>query len=179
MTADSTAATGLKWATASSGGLVLINTATPSASTAVNIDSVFSATYKSYRIVIDLTDGTNEDIRMRLRSGGTTYTFAAYEQRGYTSAASLSNIVNNGQTTWYLGSNGQSRFGCVIDIYNPFPTSRTGMTNQAVGISTGVSATGSATHSWIDVARSDDGFTIYGSAGGALTGTILTYGYKE
>jgi hypothetical protein len=158
LTADSTAATGLKWATASSGGIVLIANTPFTSSTAVNIDSVFSSTYKNYRIVINLTGSVNEDLRMRLRSGGTTY---------------------NTQAQWFLGSAYKSRAGVVIDIYNPFPTSYTGMTSQSVCLSSGESATGNATHSWIDTSRSDDGFTIYGSTGGSLTGTILTYGYKE
>jgi hypothetical protein len=179
LTADSTAATGLKWATASSGGIVLIANTPFTSSTAVNIDSVFSSTYKNYRIVINLTGSVNEDLRMRLRSGGTTYTGSTYEQRGYNSGGSLTNITNNTQAQWFLGSAYKSRAGVVIDIYNPFPTSYTGMTSQSVCLSSGESATGNATHSWIDTSRSDDGFTIYGSTGGSLTGTILTYGYKE
>ena len=164
---------------ASTSGLVLI-TATPfTASTAVNVDSVFSATYRNYRIVISLTDNTSEDIRMRVRSGGTTYTGSTYEQRGYNSGASLSNTSLNTQAQWFLGGGGTSRWGSVIDIYNPFTTSYTAMTSQQVGLSSGVTASGNATNSWIDTSRSDDGFTIYGASSGQLTGIVSVYGYKE
>jgi hypothetical protein len=178
LTADSAEATGLKWATAG-GGLVLI-TATPfTSSTAVNVDSVFSSTYKNYRIVISLTDNTNEDIRMRVRSGGTTYTGSTYEQRGYNSGASLGNISLNTQAQWFLGGGGTSRWGSVIDIYNPFTTSYTAMTSQQIGLSSGITASGNGTNSWMDTSRSDDGFTIYGASTGQLTGIVSVYGYKE
>ena len=179
LTADSTTATGLKWATAGSGGLVPIASTSFTSSTAVNIDNVFSSTYKSYRIVINLTDAANEQIRMRMRSGGTTYTGSTYEQRGYISTNSLSNIFDNAQAQWFIGDNPQSRFGVVIDIFSPFVTGYTVMSHMMTGLSAGAGATASAKHSWMDTSRSDDGFTIYGSTGGALTGIILTYGYKE
>jgi hypothetical protein len=165
---------------ASSSGLVLI-TATPfTASTAVNVDSVFSATYKNYRIVLSLTDNTSEDIRMRLRAGGTTYTGSTYEQRGYQSAGGgLTNVVLSTQAQWFIGKDPTSRFGCSIDVYNPFTTSYTGMNSTSVGLASGTGATGVGTNSWIDSSRSDDGFTIYGSSSGQLTGIVTVYGYKE
>lgn len=51
LTADSTAATGLKWATAASGGMTLLSTTTLSGAT-VNINSI-SQSYKDLKIVID------------------------------------------------------------------------------------------------------------------------------
>ena len=179
LTADSTTATGLAWATASSGGLALIANTPFTSSTAVTIDSVFSASYRNYRIVLNLVSDVNEDLRMRLRSGGSTYTASTYEQRGYNSGGSLSNILQNGQAQWFLGSAYKSRYGGVIDIYGPFTTSYTTMTAQNTGLSSGESATGNGLNSWIDSSRSDDGFTIYGSSTGSMTGNIAVYGYKE
>lgn len=48
--ADSTAATGLKWATASSGGMTLITTSTPSAATSLSFTSI-PGTYKHLLLI--------------------------------------------------------------------------------------------------------------------------------
>jgi hypothetical protein len=180
LTADSSTATGLKWATPSStAGLIPIASTSFTSSTAVNIDNVFSSTYKSYRIVINLSSSANETINMRMRTSGSNYTASTYNQRGYVSTNALANIFDNNQAQFFLGQSPQSTFGAVIDIYSPFLTAYTGFTHQQVGLSAGVSSDSRSTHGFIDASRSDTGFTIYGGSTGSLTGTILTYGYKE
>ncbi len=80
LTADSTTATGLKWGTVSSGALTLITRSSFSNVAAVNIDSIFSSTYKSYLIVIEnfYADSATADLLMQVRYGSTTFTSANY-----------------------------------------------------------------------------------------------------
>lgn len=95
LTADSTAGTGLKWATPTSGSLTLINRTTFTSQASVTIDSLFSATYKTYLIVIEniLASTGADDLHFQLRYGSTT-------QNNYYYGASVygvynSNTINN------------------------------------------------------------------------------------
>jgi len=82
LTADSSTATGLKWAAASSGALTLIKRATTSGavSTGTTFDSVFTSTYKTYLINIEgWSAATGSDVpKIQLRVGGTTTTTNYY-----------------------------------------------------------------------------------------------------
>jgi hypothetical protein len=79
LTADSTAATGLKWATPSAGGMTLISTTTLSGSS-VTLSSI-PATYKDLRLVIrdylPSTDGQFMDMRWNADTG-TRYNLQDY-----------------------------------------------------------------------------------------------------
>ena len=79
LTADSAAATGLKWAVPSS-GMTLISRTTVSGAVAPNIDSVFAvATYSSYKIVFEKGfAGAADQLRFQLRYGATTQTTGYY-----------------------------------------------------------------------------------------------------
>jgi len=78
LVADSAEATGLKWATPSSGGLVLITTLNPSSVIEAIADNVFTSTYKSYYIVGSLSVSGNTGLFAQLRSGGSNLTTNTY-----------------------------------------------------------------------------------------------------
>jgi len=69
--ADSTAGTGLKWATASSGGFTLIATATPSAASTFSFTSIPYASYKHLMIVANelVWSATGNAVKMRFATG--------------------------------------------------------------------------------------------------------------
>jgi hypothetical protein len=81
LTADSTAATGIKWATpaAASSGLTLIHTETLSSVSSVNIDSKFTSTYVNYLIVANIEQSTSNSLKIQYRAGGSTIT-TGYKQ---------------------------------------------------------------------------------------------------
>ena len=76
LVADSSTATGLKWAAASSGALTLIQRSTFSgvANTGTTFDGIFSSTYSSYMVIIEnwYAGTSTDDILMKLRIGSTT-----------------------------------------------------------------------------------------------------------
>jgi hypothetical protein len=89
LTADSTAATGMKWATSASGGMTLISTTTLSGAS-VTLSSV-PQTYKHlYAVIVGLygSDQTNIAIRFNGDSG-------ALYTGGFTYAASATNSVDD------------------------------------------------------------------------------------
>jgi hypothetical protein len=177
LTADSTAATGLKWAVAA-GGLTLINTTTiTNGVSSVSLNNVFSSSYNNYRVIINWLEGsvTTATVSLRLRVSGTDNTGAfAYQPRGW---------KNTGGTLAGFGTAGSSIPLNVItgadpitimDVTLPFVTRQTnfiidsfeGNNNDAWGFG--------ATH---NQAVSYDGFTVFPSSGTFTGGTIYVYGY--
>lgn len=82
LTADSTTATGLKWAAASSGAMTLIKartTFTTVADTGTTFDNLFSSTYRTYLIVIDqFSSASAANAQLQLLYSGTTQSTANY-----------------------------------------------------------------------------------------------------
>jgi hypothetical protein len=173
LTADSAEATGLKWSTVATGALTKISTQTFSASSAVNVNNVFSSTYKNYLILVDSTHSVNDtDMRLQLRASGTNtttnYTMQGYYSNGSTvggDSASISfPIIRAGGTSLNAGQ---------CTVFSPFVTGVTGFIGTSTG-SAGFNATlgGRQTGS-----TSFDGFAL--SAGsGNITGTVTIYGYE-
>jgi hypothetical protein len=78
LVADSTAATGLKWATpaTAASGLTFITRNSFSGVASVAIDSIFSSTYYSYLVVIEniYAATATDDLHLQMRYGSTTQT---------------------------------------------------------------------------------------------------------
>ena len=76
-------------------GLVYITSASATSGSALNIDNIFSATYRSYRIVLDdvrIVSGVT-GIGLQLRSAGTTNTTTYYNVRqGFDYTTGLSQL---------------------------------------------------------------------------------------
>lgn len=82
LTADSTTATGLKWASASTGGFSKISTTSISAVASQDIDNIFSSTYNNYLVVITYinssTSTSGDDLYLRFRYSTSTKTSGYY-----------------------------------------------------------------------------------------------------
>jgi len=111
LTADSTTATGLKWATPAtvSSGLTLINRSTFSNVATHTIDSVFSSTYKSYLVSIEFlySQTYTDDLLLRFRYGSSTESGSSYYFNAINavySSTSVSNYQGGGTTSMTLTS---------------------------------------------------------------------------
>jgi hypothetical protein len=107
--ADSTAATGLKWATAAAGALILVTRNSFSNVAGVNIDSIFTSTYKDYLIVFEQVYAAtpNDEVLLQLRYGSTTQTAANYYgNSGFMTYTGTTWTVNsiNGTTSYSLSN---------------------------------------------------------------------------
>jgi hypothetical protein len=79
LTADSAEATGLKWATPSSGALTKISAQTFSGVSSVTFDSVFTSTYKVYFVTMtNLVMSNSGQSSFQFRKGGSTTTASYY-----------------------------------------------------------------------------------------------------
>lgn len=112
LTADTTVSPyKVKWATpaAAASGLTLITRNTFSNVASVEIDSIFSSTYKSYMVVIEKVMGAtySDDFQMQLRYGSTSQATEYYGASGYASfnSASFANIQVNAASVFTLMQN--------------------------------------------------------------------------
>ena len=85
LVADSTASTGLKWATASSGALTKVASASFSAvaNTSTTFDGVFTSAYKNYQVIFVGKGSTGLDLRVNWREAGVTYSGSTYSYGSY------------------------------------------------------------------------------------------------
>lgn len=176
LTADSTTATGLKWAIAS-GGLVPIGSYNLSGSS-TSINNVFTSSYAHYLIVVSEVSSGAGVHELRLRASGTDTT-ANYQHAG------LYSQTPTGSGTYYnatsagsmILADGQNTF-VSFDIYNPQAASNTGFT----GLTSQWNGTVHQTNMWSGIQTSStqfDGFTIFLSSGTFSSGTVDVYGYAK
>lgn len=176
LTADSTTATGMKWATPSS-ALSLISSTTFSAVATQNFDSVFSSTYKSYLVIIDslFSSSSGNDLLLAFRYGGNTQSALYYGSSvngSYNSTSVVSLPTDNASALSIANASASSGDkGCgffyisLLDekpnVNGSFYASVTATTNFFAGGTT--------------QSRTYDGFQL--TAGGAnLTGRVSIYG---
>jgi len=183
LTADSTTATGLKWA-AAGGGMTLVQRSTYSAvaNTGTTFDGVFSATYQRYIIEIDKSLGSvNNKVNFNWRVGASTQSASSY--RYYSAhlgasggwgeinagdALTTAQILSNGTSTIGAKSSTLNVYGAGNEINNPFLNGF--LTN---GGNAGVSW---ARYTGLDYAGIiATGFILTASTG-TITGTVSIYG---
>lgn len=186
LTVDSTTTTGLKWATASSGDWVKIETLSPSgAATATFSNDVFSSTYKFYSLQIHLTQSGNSTITLQGRSGGSTITGSVYQRGLFVQKMDSGNgtvaLGASNQTSWLLGyADGGNAFECNVNFYGTPATSsslRGGMTFQFQGVDSAF-ATIATGFGGLSINSSNPFDSLILSASSNMTGTITLYGMK-
>jgi hypothetical protein len=184
LTADSTTATGLKWATpaTSTSGFTFISRSTFSNVATVDLDSIFTSTYNVYQIVLETVYGTNvsDDLAIQLRYAGPTTETAGY----YGKTASL-------DTTYAVTNNANaSSVTALVDIRNSaaqassgsFFISNVGNASEnpigyLVGFSGGALSANTAGFYQV-TARTYTGLRFVG-VGGNITGNISVYGMAK
>jgi hypothetical protein len=165
-------------------GMVLLNTTSFSAVSSQSVNNVFSATYENYRIVFNMVSSNDtSNIGLRLRVAGVDNSSAQYDYGfiGFTAAGS--SYSGNAQATTSfnqitrIASSSSLNTAGYCDIFRPFETFRTTITNQAVYPNASNNPQIQNYGGQIRVDTSYDGFTIITSAG-TLTGKVFVYGYN-
>jgi hypothetical protein len=179
LTADSTAATGLKWATASSGALTLISA---TACSAVSSQSVtgFSSTYNNYRIIFSGDGSVNDSvfIKLRLSSTDSSTAYYGYTNRYFSSNASQTAVYSNG-TSGVEVAQSMAASCSAIDIFRPYEAKRTSIIAAGTHFNTGNNVSTSIYTSGVhNLETSYDGFTLNWFSS-SFTGNIYLYGYAK
>ena len=180
LVADSTTSTGLKWAAASSGSIVLLNRTTFSAVSSQSINSVFSSTYTNYQVIINGYSSALADMKFNYRLSGTDATANSYRS-ALATYDDLGTYAFIGGTATYL------KLGKIVDsstqrsVWNMIVAEPTA--NNRKGLSfTGWNGQTKIYWGGGDYIGSDssayDGFTLSCSTG-TMTGSVAVYGWKE
>jgi hypothetical protein len=182
LVADSTASTGLKWATpaVSASGLTKIgSTNTFSNVASVTIDSIFSATYKSYLVSFDNIYAATgaDDLLMQLVYSGTAQASGYYGAVPYGTydSATFGNIQNNNSTSFTLMQDCSGQYGDALTVW----FQQVGNISQEGRFhGTGFSRQGVKAHTFGGTAATDRTYTgikIFSSSTN-ITGNISVYG---
>jgi hypothetical protein len=113
LTADSTTATGLKWAAAGGGSMTLISTTTLSGSSQINLTSIPQTYTNLYLILKDTNGGAQDEAQIRLNNdSATNYNFGIFGGQSGTPyfAANTANAarigsVYNTSSSWNFKGN--------------------------------------------------------------------------
>jgi hypothetical protein len=185
LTADSSTATGLKWATPATptSGLTLITTQTVSDVASITFDNVFNTTYLTYLVTytgVRSTFGVNTDLYFKYRyAGPTTQVNHTYAISGANSAGSA---ITLGDSTLGAGLIARNLGDSTYLVGGQMFIRQVGNSNQ-IGIASGqtVDTYGEEVLNYMVIganSRTFTGFIISASAGN-ITGTFTVYGLAK
>jgi hypothetical protein len=183
LTADSTAATGLKWATPGD-GLTLVNSTTFSGATSISLNSVFTSTYANYVIETNFTSSgsTDQMMSMRLRASGTDATGADYifdGTRAYPSSVTYFGGSLSSFQLHNISSVNANNASHVFTLFNPAVANRTQIHSKGHGYTSVSFGTNSIHMSGSHgLSTAYDGFTLFVTSGN-IAGTVKIYGYQN
>lgn len=181
LTADSTASTGLKWATPATptSSFVFINRTTFSNVASQAIDDVFSSTYQKYFVTLDNMSAatSNDDAQLQFRYAGPTTQTAAYysgvEQISWVGANSLNQVANGSAINLSNNTGGSSNEQGSAYLF----FSNVGVSTAPTVIINYVSAQKNVANGFgvTETARTYTGFLLK-SASTNISGTVTVYG---
>jgi hypothetical protein len=180
LTADSAAATGMKWSSVASpaGGLTLISATTiGSAVSSVEVTGAFSSTYDNYKIVVS-GGTTSADPNLTLKFGSTTSGYySAVGRVNFSGATANFASDNNAANFSRAGASNVNGMNLNCDVLSPNLAKNTFVNGFYVA-----SVTAGAAGAWagfLNDTTAYTAFTVAPSTGTFTGGTIRVYGYKN
>jgi hypothetical protein len=179
LVADSSTATGLKWAAAptpATPGLVLIDEVSFTSSNAVAVNDVFSSTYDNYRIILVGQNASPATVSIRLRVSGTdtttNYQYNRIVQAGTSVTGDLDVVGNDEFFSGSFDSNRPSSYSYDISAPNLAHATTINGTGGAVDIDNFNVNFGTQLSN-----TQFTGFSVICAVG--ITGKVSVYGYAK
>ena len=170
---------GAAWQSVGGGSFVLVSSGSVSAAAAITLDSVFTSTYRNYKMFINGTCSADDtDIIFRFRAGGATNSAATYNRKMIGSGASSVSASNaNSQTSFAsFMATGLTQVVNETIIYAPQVAIATGIQYMSGANST------SPYQYWgsgvFNNTTQFDGFTVI-PASGTITAQYRVYGLAD
>jgi hypothetical protein len=147
--------------------------------TSVSLNSIFTSTYDSYRLLINVTGAsTGTSVNGRLRASGTDLSTAYYYSTpaGYIGSATIDNVTAANDSKFEITyASTKSTYG-ISDIIAPQLAQNTFFFTTGANASTGGNVRIGG--GFVNNTSQYDGFTLVATSGN-ITGTIRVYGYKN
>jgi hypothetical protein len=182
LTVDTAVDGKIKWATAAGGGsgLTLIDEIPVTSSGTINVDNVFTSTYKNYRILIvakNVVSNANSEGTMKMRASSSDTSTGYNSRRTYAYSSTIASDMNAyGTDEWYVATfsaDNAGNNGFSMDIYAPQLSSYTSF----YGISFDSANNLLIANGILANTTAYDGFSLLFA--NAITGTIFVYGYAK
>ena len=163
----------------SDNGLIFITKSTFSSVSSVSIDNCFSADYSQYKIIIDASGPSVNQINMRMRASGSDNSSADYNVQfvGTSGGTSVIAARNASTTSFEVVTYSRANSAiCLLEILNPYQSTYTsgltitGLTPETTSLAVYTRAYG------MDVTTSYDGLTLLPDTS-TFSGTVYVYGY--
>jgi hypothetical protein len=179
LTADSSTATGLKWATpaASASGLTLVKSQTiGSAVSSVTVTDAFSATYDNYLVTVSGGSGSTSSGAVLTLGATTTGYYLAGSLVNYTTGA-VTNFGSSNVSSFFSTYYNSNAHSAHLNIQSPNLAKVTTFNTDAISATAGANI---AYYSgFLDNTTSYTAFTLTASSGTMTGGTIRVYGYQN
>lgn len=151
----------------------------------IRLEDVFTSTYKSYRVVINIdSTGSNTELGLRMRNSGSDYTGANYFQGGRREIFSgTTNAYSTGSATLYylhhISTDANRTTIFSMDIGYPNVATSTVFTGSGFGNFYNTGPTGYVSSGILLTTTQYTALSVFGAADGTnLTGTLKVYGYN-
>jgi hypothetical protein len=190
LTADSSTATGLKWATpvTPTSGLTLVTSSTFSGASTVSLpNSTFTSTYTNYKVIFIISSNTvTTSLIGRYRASGsdntgTTYYSALSIARSDGSTATQSSV--NAGTSFTMGftaTGTPGSLGLSLDFLSPQAAAKKQLVGNGFGYNAGQDAFAAYSFGgWMNSTSQFDSFSFIPASGGTITGSYFVYGYSN
>jgi hypothetical protein len=177
LTADSSTATGLKWATAASGGMTLLSTTTLSGSS-TTVSGINQTYTDLYVIIFGITTSTTTYPTLKPNNSTTLFTGVQLDNTAPTTVFNRAALdLTTGSLNSYVSSNANNCFA--MDISNYASTSAVKSINGSGGfITSPTNARGFSYHGYLETTSAISSMVIMTNGGTFSTGTMLIYGVK-
>ena len=172
---------GAAWATVGPSGCDIVQASTAfTTSSTINVDNVFTTTYKMFLILVDITArSTSLQVFMKMRVGGVNSSAGYYLAQfggNYASAAMIfGSRANNGTSGWPITTSTASTSNpIVINISDPADVQSTNMSGTTPEVGNGYNYFFGGNHQAV---TAYDGFSFITSTG-TISGSYSIFGYK-
>ena len=173
LTADSTAATGLKWSAPAAGAYKLVKSQTIGTGvSSVTVSDAFSTDYDSYDIIISGGVASTGPVNVQLQLGSTTTGYSySLVYATYASSVAATIVSTNGSNFPYTGSGNTNSLATHIRLVDPFATKWT-----KVSADWAQSDAAGAINGFLQNTTSYTAFTLTPATATFTGGTIYVYG---
>jgi hypothetical protein len=146
-----------------------------SAAATLSVNGCFNSTYDSYRIVTQLSNSADAEMKIRMRAAGADATGANYDDQYFYAAGTGTGAIRTTSATSGGVGRASTDYFCTIDMHSP---ALAAITYYIANMYYGPGVTTVLDNGRHNVATAYDGFSFI-PASGTMTGKLRVYGLRK